>query len=478
MEHAGQYYPGSFFKLLLLAIGIVALPLLFAIAGAAMFVELVTGQSRGAVAQAVQAARGSRLLMENVTGMERVLRQFLILGDRSLLSDHAELRKVFKSLTGELSLLPLDEEQLGALNRTIESEQALFEKLSLQPRTAAKRKELVEGYVLLSGHAQGVLAMSNALIDREVNNLSRGADAAQRQLVWLIAIALSLGLLLAIGVTMVIARPIGQIEKAVLRLGAGEFEKSVQITGPADLKFLGSRLDWLRRRLAELEQDRESFLRHVSHELKTPLTSVREGAELLSDGTMGALEPAQQDVANILREKSRHLQTLIERLLEYQRAGQSLGRMVIAPLHLDRVVASVAEAQRFAAEMRGIRIEASLAPARIMGDADKLRVVADNLISNAMKFTPVGSAVRVRVAPLGEEVLFEVRDSGPGVPIADRERVFDLFYRGAQEPAGRVPGTGIGLAIARELVAAHRGKIELADDGAPGACFRVVLPAA
>ena len=113
-----------------------------------------------------------------------------------------------------------------------------------------------------------------------------------------------------------------------------------------------------------------------------------------------------------------------------------------------------------------------------MGDADKLRVVADNLMSNAVKFTPAGSAVRVRVAPLGEEVLLEVRDSGPGVPMADRERVFDLFYRGADPPAGRVPGSGIGLAIARELVAVHRGKIELADDGAPGACFRVVLPAA
>src|SRR3954470_197813 len=127
------YYPKSFFKLLLIAFIVVTLPLVVAFVNAAVYVERLAEQSQTVVAQAAQSARGSRLLTEQVTQLERVVRQFLILGDAGLLDDYERLRRRFKTTTSELSLLPLDESQLQQLNRTIDKEDELFELLRRQP---------------------------------------------------------------------------------------------------------------------------------------------------------------------------------------------------------------------------------------------------------------------------------------------------------------------------------------------------------
>lgn len=472
------YYPKSFLKLLLLAFGLVALPLVIAFVSAALYVDRIADEGRAAVSQAAQAARGSRELAEEVLALERVVRQYIILGDAGLLQDYDTLRARFKATTSELSLLPLDEAQLRGLNRTIDKEQALYE--ALRPRTAARpeRKLLVDGYLELSGLARDVLDISNELIDREVGRLAGVSARARSVMFWQFAATIPVGLALAIALTYFVARPIRQIDAAIRRLGSGAFDRDVRVSGPADLRYLGERLDWLRRRLSGLEQEKARFLRHVSHELKTPLTALREGSELLADGSLGPLPDAQRDVALILRDKSVQLQTLIERLLQVQRATDGLSQMRLAPTRLDELAQRVAADHRLAADARGVRIELQLAPVLIEADADKLRVVIDNLLSNAIKYSPDGAAVTLGVAGDEGGAVLDVLDRGRGVPPDDSERIFDWFYQAAPAHHGRVAGTGLGLAIARELVLAHRGRIALVADAAPGAHFRVTLPAA
>ena len=122
---------------------------------------------------------------------------------------------------------------------------------------------------------------------------------------------------LVVGFTILIARPIRQIDAAIRRLGQADFSVPVQVGGPEDLQQLGERLDWMRQRLADLEQQKNRFLRQMSHELKTPLTALREGAELLSEEVVGKLTPEQREIAEILRHNSIELQKLIEDLLSY-----------------------------------------------------------------------------------------------------------------------------------------------------------------
>ncbi len=478
LDFKPRYYPRSFLKLLLLAFTLAALPLVLALISAAVFEQRLAGQSQTLVAQAAQAARSSRMLMEQVTGLERVVRQYLILGDSEFLVDYEQLRAKFKAITSSLSLLPLDEVQLRELNRTIEKEQSLYELLHRMPMKAADKSALIEGYVALSDLAHGVLDVSNEMIDREIENLRRTAESAQRVLWWQFLATVPVGVLIAVVITFIIARPIRQLDQAIRRLGGGNFTTEIQIQGPADLQYLGARLEAMRQRLVELEQQKRLFLRHVSHELKSPLTSLREGSELLAEGTAGPLTSGQGEIVAILRQKSFELQKLIEDLLDYHRAQEGIAHLELAPVRFDRVITRVLKDHRLAAKARGIRADLRLDPAPLNADADKLRVVADNLISNAINYSPDGGVISLAVRREGKNVVLDVCDSGPGIPPEDRNRIFDWFFRGEHGHQGRVQGSGLGLAIAREFVVAHRGRIEVVNDGAAGAHFRVSLPIA
>jgi two-component system, NtrC family, sensor histidine kinase GlrK len=474
LDFPERYYPRSFLGLLLLAFALVAAPLIVAFYNAAVYVEQLAGQSQTAVSQAAQASRGSRLLVEQTTALERVVRQYLILDDEELLNDYNRLRANFKANTSELSLQPLDEVQLRELNNTIDMEQELYDKLIQKPARYDKTA-LIGGYMVLSDLSRNVLDTSNALIDREVESMRRTGERAQR-ILWLqLAATIPLGALLAVGVTLLIARPIRQLDQAIRRLGAGDFEGEIQVGGPADLKYLGSRLDWMRQRLIEVEQQKRLFLRHVSHELKTPLTALREGSELLVEGTAGQLSPAQREIVEILRQKSSQLQRLIEDLLNYHRVQESVGRLDLQAVRFDRVVEQVLEDHRLAVQARGIRPDLHLDPVDIQADEEKLRAVVANLVSNAIKYSPDEGMISLALRQQGGDVVFDVGDAGPGIPPEDRYRVFDWFYQGQDVHRGRLRGSGLGLAIAREFVLAHGGSIEVLEDAGPGAHFRVTL---
>jgi two-component system sensor histidine kinase GlrK len=476
LDFPRRYYPRSFLSLLLLAFALVAAPLIVAFYNAAVYVEELADQSQTAVSQAAQASRGSRLLVEQTTALERVVRQYLILDDAELLNDYNRLRMNFKLNTSELSLQPLDELQLRELNRTIDREQTLYELLFTPPATEDAKTALIEGYVDLSNLARNVLNTSNALIDREVESMRLTGQRAQRTLWLQLAATIPLGVLLAVWVTLLIARPIRQLDQAIRRLGAGEFDKDIRVGGPADLKYLGGRLEWLRQRLIDVEQQKRLFLRHVSHELKTPLTALREGSELLMEGTAGPLSAGQREVMAILQQKSIQLQKLIEDLLNYQHAQDGMGRLKLDALQFERIVERALVDHQLTARARNIRTDLRLEPVVLRADEDKLLAVVTNLLSNAIKYSPDGGMISLASRREGDELVFEVGDAGPGIPPEDRERIFDWFYQGQPLHHGRVRGSGLGLAIAREFVLAHGGRIEIVDYPSGGAHFRVTLP--
>jgi two-component system sensor histidine kinase GlrK len=462
-------------RLLAIGFAVVAAPLVLALVNAALSVQDLARQSESTIDQAAHAARGSRLLMEQALSMERIVRQYVILDDSALLVDYMKIRANFKRTTSELSLLPLDEGQLGALNRTIDWEQALFVTLGKPLGAAPKRMQLVQGYVDLSEMAKSVLNESTLLIDREVNRVRDSAADTQRLLYLQLYAALLLGLLIAALFAFLIARPIGQLDRAIRQLGAVEFSSTIRVQGPGDLEYLGEQLEWLRLRLVALEEQKLRFLRHVSHELKTPLTALREGTELLADGTAGTLSAQQREIVSILQANGVQLQRLIEDLLDYQRTVAAIGQIDRKPLDVADVARTVAEAHKLAAAARSIMLEVSAYPTPVLADRDKLRTLLDNLVSNAVKHSPDGGTITIGVSQSEGVACVDVIDRGPGVAHEHREKVFDWFFRGARAPGERIQGSGLGLAITQELVRAHEGTIELVVASA-GAHFRVKLP--
>lgn len=470
-----RYYPRSLQRLLAIGFAVVAAPLVLALVNAALSVQDLARQSESTIDQAAQAARGSRLLMEQALSMERLVRQYVILNDKGLLVDYAKIRANFKQTTSELSLLPLDEAQLAALNRTIDREQDLYQSLGEPLGSDAERAELVDGYVSLSEMAKEVLNQSNLLIDREVNRVRASAADTQRALYTQLYAALALGLLIALLFAFLIARPIGQLDRAIRQLGAAQFSTPIEVQGPGDLEYLGEQLEWLRRRLVALEEQKVRFLGHVSHELKTPLTALREGAELLADGTAGALSAQQREIVAILQANGVQLQRLIEGLLDYQRTVAAIGQLDRKPLDVADVARAVADAHKLTAAARSIKLEVSAYPTPAFADRDKLRTLLDNLVSNAVKHSPDGGTVTIDVSQSNGAACVDVIDRGPGISHENREKVFDWFFRGSRAPGERIQGSGLGLAITHELVRAHEGTIELVD-AAAGAHFRVRLP--
>ena len=473
-------YPRSFLGLLLTAFTLVMLPLVGALAYSAWNTERLAGLSRSAVFNASQAARASRSLVDRIAAIERVAQQMAVLNDPELAIDYARIHRSFKQLADEIAQLPLDDSQTAALARTVDQEQSLYDLLTDQPRRKLDSKAVSQRMDGLIESAREVLAINNRIVDREVHRLRVKAEQVQRGLIVLVFLSTAVALTIALALTRYIARPISEIDGAIRQLGGADFSKPIAVRGPEDLRYLGRRLDWLRRRLDEFETQKNRFLRHVSHELKTPLTAIREGAELLHDKVAGPLAPTQAQVVSIMRDNSVKLQRLIEELLDYQRALHAAASLEVRPIQLDELVREAVRSHELAAQAKGLRLTIDAQSASLEADPQKLRSIVDNLISNAVKFTPTGGTIEVRARALLGEAVIEVKDTGPGVPAEERESIFNLFFRGrTKADGGRVKSSGLGLAIARELVEAHGGQIAVVpgNTGANGgAHFRVTLP--
>lgn len=468
------HYPNSFTRLILLGFAVVALPLLVALGQAARDIDRAVERSEKAVYEAAKIGRNGRLLTEHVRQMERTIRRYLVLGDADLIGQFDQLHLRFRQTAGEMSHQQLGDSQLKQLNRLIEREAAMYAAFRANPRPAGA-KELAGYFAELPELAQAVLDEGNQAIDREVELMRANARGERLRTLWLTLAALPLALLAGLYFTWVIARPIRQIDGAIRRLGDADFDAAIAVTGPRDLQYLGERLDWLRRRLAELEEQKAHFLRGVSHELKTPLTALREGAELLGEGALGQLNPDQRELVAILRNKSLQLQALIDNLLNYHKAQSRTAALNLSRFDFAALVRAVAAEQAVSVAARRLQLTADLEALPVVADADKVRTIIDNLLTNAIKFSPPGGGIALRAHAGAGKLRFEVTDQGPGVAQEDGERIFDLFYQGRHRPQTPVPGSGLGLAIARELAQLHGGSLDLVGRG-PGACFRLILP--
>src|SRR4029077_19389347 len=177
--------------------------------------------------------------------------------------------------------------------------------------------ELADGYSKLVDGAQSMLAASNQLTQHAIERLQETATQGREKWIYVGLATVGIAIALAIVFATLIARPIRQLDLAIRQMGSADFTHAIKVTGPQDLRYVGQRLEWLRSRLSDLEQQQARFLRHVSHELKTPLTAVREGAELLRDDVGGELTPEQREIVRIVRQNTLSLQKLIEDLLTY-----------------------------------------------------------------------------------------------------------------------------------------------------------------
>ncbi len=272
------------------------------------------------------------------------------------------------------------------------------------------------------------------------------------------------------------AAPLRQVDRAINELGGGNLSHPISVRGPRDIERLGRQLEWLRSRLLDFAAERNRFLRHMSHELKTPLANIREGTELLMDGAVGQLDANQREVTGILRENGLKLQRLIENLLSFSAWQTSSVGLETTEFRLRPLVKQVLENQQLTLLGQRVRLEVKIEDVTLSADRGKLRLILDNLLSNAIKYSPKGGAIYLSAQADGDQLLMDVADTGPGVPYDERAHIFEAFYTGKAARGTSVKGTGIGLSVVLEFVAAHGGTVQIMDGQFPGAHFRITMP--
>jgi two-component system, NtrC family, sensor histidine kinase GlrK len=456
-----------------------AVPLVVALAELALGLDSLAKRSQLSVREAEAASAASRELRDVTGKIDRVVRQTVVLEDATLIDNYKRLDAQLEQTLIRAQALPLTDEERAALKQIDKPRALLNAALRNGIPSVEDRPKLVETATDLYDASAQSAALLTRVTEREVIELRTMASRTRENWPWFLGVAAVTALLLAVGFSILIAQPLRNIDRSIRKLGRGEFADPIAIKGPRDLRSLGERLDWLRRRLLELETHQSRFLRHVSHELKTPLTAVREGSELLNDRIVGEMSKQQTDVVRIIRDNTVSLQRLIEDLLSYQQ-HRSAAPLRIERIELKPIVDRVVREHRLEMLSRAITVDAHIdtdaGPTALDADREQLRVVLDNLVSNAIKYAPRGGKVRIGAEFDGEMLQIDVEDDGPGIAAEEQERIFDSFYRGDASANGKIKGTGLGLAIVREYVLAHRGSVYVVDPGKPGGRFRVRLP--
>jgi two-component system sensor histidine kinase GlrK len=470
--------PRTLLGMVLMGLFVVTVPLLVAIGNAMYKLGQLASESEVVLDDSGKATLQNERLANLQDSMERNARSYLQIKDvrpssaSNLLAAYDADQAAFEESVSEMRILPSDQTIRDQLTRL----STISKDVHRMVRTGATEQAIVERFEMLNEATRAVADGMDAKTNARLETLQENTRSAQQELMWLTA-ALIPGILILVGLfLLLVGRPLRQIDRAIRELGEGDFGRPITVSGPHDIETLGRQLEWLRHRLKESTDEKNKFLRHMSHELKTPLANIREGTELLLDGSVGQLDIQQQEVTSILRDNGVKLQKLIENLLTFSAWQTHTAALELSEFELKPMVFSVLSQHRLALSNKKIKLQLAIAAITVLADEGKLKLVLENLLSNALKFTPSGGTINVGAGMQGHDLVMDVSDDGPGVHPDDGDRIFEAFYQGRRPQGGPVGGTGIGLSVVAECVAAHGGSVELLRSGEPGAHFRVRLP--
>lgn len=463
----------SFRQLLVIAFLLIAALLGAASLRALFTLEELTLQSRDGAARSLELGQLAQSLSELSLSMERTSRQSVVLDDRVLRTRVADQAREATALLNSLSTEGLPRQRAQPWRAHVQTVNNL---LTGPADTALERERaLAQAFRELDGvNAAIAVQVQKIILQRNQALEAKLEDSRSRlaqQVTW--AIALAVAMALAFGVWFTV--PLKRLENAIVGLGENRLDDVIAIRGPADLAMVGQRLNWLRLRLVELDADKSRFLRHISHELKTPLASLREGVSLLEDSVAGELNREQREIAQILRHNTNVLQGQIEDLLRFNTAAFEARQLRRQTTDLLQLMEAQVDAQRLPSRARELTVTVVGQRTLVELDSEKIGTVLANLLSNAIRYSPPKGVIRLELSTLPRLVRIDIHDQGVGVAQADRERIFEPFYRGERQPTDVVRGSGIGLSIVYEYIAAHGGRIELLPDPV-GAHFRIELP--
>ena len=299
-------------------------------------------------------------------------------------------------------------------------------------------------------------------------------DSILRPLIQAAVIGLIISLILAIVLSRSVARPLQRITEAAGAIADGDYNQQAPEAGPREVQELAGAFNEMAQQVQRSQQTQRDLLANISHELKTPLTSIQGYAQAILDGAAAKPEPA----ARVIYDEAARMHRLVEELLDLARIESGAAVLQRDYVNLRELLDSVLGSLALRAKDQGVTLtyELDLIPT-LTGDNDRLAQVFTNLVDNALTHTPAGGHIDVKSVRGKDGVTVSVQDTGKGIPPEDVERIFERFYQ-VDKSRARIArkSTGLGLTITKEIVEAHGGRIWAESSEGQGATFGVWLP--
>ena len=282
-------------------------------------------------------------------------------------------------------------------------------------------------------------------------------DATHRSLIWATIATLVLAVILCTLLTKKVLNPLSEMIGVTRKIASGDYTARVQVPSTDEISQLAVSFNRMAESLQRIEQLRKSMAIDVAHELRTPLTNIRGYLEALRDGVL----PASEKTFESLHEETLRLVKLVEDLLQLARADASKGTLRRQTTDLQKLLSKTLEIFKpeFVAKRIGVETELSNAGGQIVADPEKLSQIFRNLLQNAFQYTPLGGNVRVSAEQLPGRIKMVFANTGEGIAQEDLPFIFERFYRSEKSRSREHGGAGIGLAIVKELVEAHGGRV-------------------
>lgn len=407
--------------------------------------------------------------MENIAiDIERLTRQFYVLQKQELKElSNSYIQRLQEKLTRVCAEL-VEQNVCDSVHSRIQwlqENQNIQDQLLLDAQLAEFRRSIVE-----------LRKQIDALLDGRIAKQKEFVNSVQQSQAWSTAILVSISLMFIILGSQLILAPVAKIERVITEIAKQtETLPSISKSGPKELIEVEHKLHWLAERLNQLEHLRHALLRHASHELKTPLASIKEGCSLLSESVVGNLNEQQKEVVSLLTSSAERLNLLIEQLLDYNLLLQQ-AKPVYEITDTKALINEVLTDNALAIQQNSNVVNVNIAIDTAMLDTNLYRRILDNLLSNALAHGTVGRPIDINLYIQKDTIVLDVANRGRKIPQELRSVLFEPFKRGDNKRNDRVTGSGLGLSIVSDCARMMHGKVEIVDVDYADVCMRVTLP--
>ena len=471
-------------SLIVLGFVIAVIPLFLAVMYAAFGMRETSALGRTINFQVFEQTKAIRFVLQKTADIERKARLFVLLSDPALRQPYEQqsyenTRASFKQALSELLKLHVDNKIALLVNELSEKEDLIYQQINNSVSENDLKLPVDEAFQGLRESSYSLSREFEHHVDHEFNELRLQSETLEQGLLIKGSVLLVISFIFIVLLLIILSRSMRQLDASIRRLGSGELDEPIVVSGPSYLRYLGNRLEWLRTHLMELEVSKQQFMHNVAREINLPLENIREGAKLLVNEADEKSNDTRQDIARLLCNHIDKLKTVSDELVRYSQISSKPETNRKATVNINSLLESVIEDFQPLLTAKLISVKKLVRPVDISGIEEQLRSIIEQLLSNAVKYSPVGGELRIMLRASGTQMELEVEDEGPGIEPDERLHVFEPFFRGtaAQNEEG-AESSGLGLAIVKEYVTNHQGKVDIIDprQDQQGTRIRVQIP--